>query len=332
MNRPGYLNNSNVKDEIICRYVSLYYEDSVPFTRNLLTIGITNAIFTVASVCLNFLVLIAFIKGRSSLGISCKILFGLCVADLLTGLLVQPSFTVIFFRVHVAGDKEFPCELLIVSSIIAYILVGVSLLTISFVSLERYLAIFRPFLHQRLFTKRFTIVVCMIIWLFCSTVNLFCFLMGFQMIFFVLNAVIIAVSYAWNSLIYFRILRKVRQIAAEETSLQNRFDIKVADRHTESKANRTVGFVILSLLICYSAQVVVAMSKLIFGRNRIMNNYVEYWAYTLGLTNGTLNPVVYCYFNSEIRNEVLKLIGLAVKDKKFLTTNAHDSIKSIETR
>ena len=293
---------------IWCFYTSLPYEAVLSFRVNVLLAGITNCIFGVAAIILNTLLLTVFIRNRRLLKGSNTILFGLCLADFISGILVQLPLSAVLFIIFTNGKNNMDCVLLTLSSISGYIFVGVSLMTVSFVSLERFISIFYPYIYTRTFTKETMIAGSVSIWVFMIVFNLYCFLSLARMIFFVVQSALIFLTYIWTIIVYFKILKQVRKITKEEADLSRRLHKREAEH--ELKANRIVRFVILSLLACYSLQVVVALLTSLNGTTRISQNYIQFWAFTFGLVNCSLNPLAYCYCNSEIRKKVQELIGL----------------------
>ena len=293
---------------IWCYYTSLPYEAVVAYKINVLLAGVTNCVFGVAAILLNSLVLTAFIRNRVLLKGSNMILFGLCIADLISGMLVQLPLSAVLFIIFTNGKNNMDCVLLTLSSISGYIFVGISLLTVSFVSLERFISIFYPYIYTRTFTKNTMIAGSVSIWVFMLAFNLYCFLSLARMTFFIVQSALISFTYIWTIIVYFKILKQVRKITKEEADLSRRLHKKEAEH--ELKANRIVRFVILSLLACYSLQVIVALLSSLEGSIRVIQNYILFWAFTFGLVNCSLNPLVYCYCNSEIRKKVQELIGL----------------------
>ena len=292
-----------------CVYTSLGYEKSRIFKINLLTVAVMNSIFAVSAIILNALVLTAFLRNRNILKGSNIILFGLCIADFVSGVIVQVPISVVLFMVFVHGNEGMNCILLTFASISGYIFVGISLLTVSFVSLERFISIFYPYVYERVFTKNTMVFGSVLIWSAMIVLNLYCFFAQERMAFYVVQSAVISLTYVWTIIVYFKILKQVRKITKAEAELTRRFQKKEAER--ELKANRIVRFVILSLLTCYSLQVVVAMFQSLGGNIRVIDNYVYFWSFTFGIVNCSLNPLIYCYCNSEIRKKVYELIRFA---------------------
>ena len=318
-------NSSSSSSRLIwCYYTSLPYETQPAFRINVLFAGIVNCLFGITAILLNALVLTAFIRNRGLVKGSNIILCGLCIADFISGLLVQLPLSAVMFLIFTHGHNNIDCVLLTFSSISGYIFVGISLLTVSFVSLERFISIFYPYVYARTFTKNTMVAGSISIWVCMIIFNLYCFLSLLRLIFFIVQTALIVLTYIWTIIVYFKILKQVRKITKEEADLSRRFHKKEAAEH-ELKANRIVRFVILSLLACYSLQVIVALLVSLEGSIRIIENYIQFWAFTFGLVNCSLNPLVYCYCNSEIRKKVYELIGLLRKTAECSSETARPS-------
>ena len=299
------------KDKVWCKYTSLGYESTDAYRINLFILATFNSIFALTAIVLNSLVITAFLRNKNILNGSNIILFGLSLADALSGLIGQTSLSAVLFTVFLNGKENFNCVLLTVASLSGYILVGISFLTVSFVSLERFVSIFYPYLHERIFTKTKMILGSAFIWTFTITFQLYCFLAKEKMMFFIVQSVAILLTYIWTLIVYFKILKQVRMIAKEEADLQRRLHKKEEER--ELKANRIVSFVIISLLVCYILQVVVSFVTAFAHQIRVIDSYITFWAYTFGIINCSLNPLVYCYCNSEIRVKVYQLIRVSTR-------------------
>lgn len=299
------------KDKVWCKYTSLGYEPTGAYRINILFLAILNSVFALTAIVLNSFVITAFLRNRTILNGANIILFGLCLADVLSGLIGQTSLSAVLFFVFTNGKEDFDCVLLTIASLSGNILVGISFLTVSFVSLERLISIFYPYLHERVFTKAKMILGSVLIWIFTIAFQLYCFLAKEKIMFFVVQSITISLAYIWTLIVYFKILKQVRVIAKEEADLQRRLHKK--EEESELKANRIVSFVIISLLVCYILQVVVSFVTAFSHRIRVIDNYIAFWAYTFGIINCSLNPLVYCYCNSEIRMKVYELIGVSTR-------------------
>ena len=293
---------------IWCQYTSLPYEEGAAYRMNVFFTGFANSLFGTSAILLNALLLTVFIRNRSLVKGSNIILFGLCLADFMSSLIVQLPMSAVMFTIFTRGDEHMNCILLTLSAISGYVFVGISLMTVSFVSLERFVSIFYPYVHARTFTTTTMISGSVSIWVFMIALILYCFFSRARVIFFIFQCVVIFLTYIWTIIVYFKILKQVRKITKEEADLTRRLQQKEADH--ELKANKVVRFVILSLLTCYLPQVIYAVALLFDGSKRITNNYLQFWAFTLGLVSCSLNPLVYCYCNTEIRKNVYELIGM----------------------
>lgn len=296
---------------IWCEYTSLPYETSTFYKINVMFVGIANCVFGMSAILLNALLLTVFVRNHNLAKGSNIILFGLCMADFISGVIVQLPMSAVMFMIFGYGNTNIDCVLMTLSAISGYIFVGISLMTVSFVSFERFISIFYPYVYVKTFTASTMVLGSVSIWVFMVGFILYCYITLDRVTFFIFQGACISLTYIWTIIVYFKILKQVRKITKEEANLTRRLQQKEADH--ELKANRIVRFVILSLLTCYLPQVVFALFQLTGVQIRIVYNYIQFWAFTFGMINCSLNPLVYCYCNSEIRKKVYELIGLLRK-------------------
>ncbi|XP_057306495.1 histamine H2 receptor-like [Hydractinia symbiolongicarpus] len=296
---------------IQCPSVGLYYSETSSYQYNLLAVGLFNIFFSIPTFIFNFLILLTFIKQTNLRKLGNTILISLSLCDLLSGMIAQPVLVSLIAILLTKKPTEIPCDLVTSSSVLGYTLACISLLTVSFISLERYLAIFHPFLYERSVTKRWLYTGCASIWVV-SIVMMPALLLVkiLHVYFFWVNAILITFTYVWNTFIYVRITTRANELRREQRTLQSRFGAPKAPGCNQSKATKVAGSIILALLLCYLPQVAVSVWQLI-KKSRFLYEYCEYWTMTFGLLNPGLNPIFYCYYNSQIRKELFLLLGFS---------------------
>ena len=139
--------------------------------------------------------------------------------------------------------------------------------------------------------------------------------------FYWVNTVIIVFTYIWNIFVYIRIVSQVKKVQKEVNRMRNRFQTneqssvgngggsRTNEKH--SKGTQVAGAIIISLLITYLPQVVISAIRSSTNSGQFfIDYYVEYWSFTFALLNPCLNPIFYCYYNTDIRREVSSLMCL----------------------
>lgn len=296
-----------MKDLVDCHYASLWIGRSYAFKANAITIGVCNLLWAIPTCFLNILVLIAFNKKRSLRKAGNKILISLSISDLMSGLIAQPFWIASVFVAVTTPRQKVPCWLIITTNLCGYVLACTSLLTVSFVSFERYVAIFLPFFSSRKMTSKLFYIVSASIWLVSLIIVIgFLFLELFHA-FFWCNIVVIVFSYVWNIFVYVRITRQIYKVRRTVEKRHSRFSNQEAV--VKSKGTQVTVAIIITLLLCYLPQVMTSIARLITHQSFVME-FMEYWAITFGLMNPGFNPLFYCYCKIEIRNKISQILRI----------------------
>lgn len=297
-----------------CTYASLWVSNATAFGINATTVGVINVTFAVPTIVLNLLVLNAFLRKKKLRKSSNIILLSLSLTDVLSGIFIQPLFAISVFNTldYYPTEIRYPCWLVKGSGIGGYILACISLATISFISLERYIAIFHPYLYSRKVSSKVIVRTCIALWVIPTIVVLTIFLTEGHDLFFWINGIFIGFIYVWNISIYIRISRQVYRVRRELVRLHSRFSTEKT-LASQSKVTQVAGSIIVALLLCYLPQIVASLLRIIL-RHRYLLEYVEYWTVTLALISPCLNPLFYCYYNSEIRKEVFFVLKYVQKE------------------
>ena len=319
-----------------CNYATLVFVNENAFRINTTVVAIFNLFASLPTIVLNSLVLMAMYKKSSLCKCNNKILSSLALSDFLSGLLVQTTISAILLISNVKTPLDVPCTLLVFTSCVGYILACVSLLTVSLVSWERYTAIFHPYLYNRHVSSRFLFVMCTFVWSISIAVIFLLYFLGKHEAFFWTNAVLITFSYVWNIYVYIQIMRQVNKIQKEMQKRSERLGAGKNTAANHSKGMRLAASVILILLTSYFPQIILSIWRMMPDYPLFVDGYLEYWSMTIGPFASCLNPWVYCYYNSEIRKEVLKILFACLPVQRRNTKNKDENklkytVKSLKT-
>ena len=315
-----YGNNTAIRLE--CEISTLVFVNTATFDVNTSIVGVLNALSAPPTIILNALILAAMYHKTSLRKTSNTVLGSLAVSDLLSGLLVQPSIATILFISNVWLPVDIPCELIAFASVTGYTLACISLLTVSLVSFERYMAIFHPFIHSRYVSARALFTACLCIWIisFAAIFSMY-FTSRQHAVFFIVNSIVIAFTYIWNIYVYIKIMVQVKQIHGEHAQRVKSLHMNsIVDNHKPStqshdilnrkrcsKGMRLAAMVIMVLLLCYFPQIVLSVWRIIPNYPLFVDGHLEYWSMTIGPLAACVNPWIYCYYNSEFKKEVLDI-------------------------
>ena len=224
-------------------------------------------------------------------------LCSLAVSDLLVGLIVQP--------IYIAQQLTKDSLVLLAAIQIGFSLCGVSLLTITLISVDRFLALHCHMRYATLVTDSRVKYALIIIWLTTSFAAGFYFLNDH--VHSLLSGVATIICLLVSTFFYIRIHRIVRrhqiQIHAQQQAVQsseaeNNFNIA---RLKRSALNTFVFYI--ALIICYFPMYVLLIVDGISHKERKTEWQI---ASTLVFFNSCINPVLYCWRLRQLRTAVVK--------------------------
>jgi len=262
---------------------------------------VLNAPLIFVSIVSNALVLAAIIRTPSIRSTQMIMLCSLAVSDILVGLIVQPIYcTLLLTKDH---------DLYHVSTKLGYSLCGVSFLTITAITVDRFLALHYHMSYTSLVTERRVKCSLMIIWLFSLLIAGFHFL-GFRLQSSLVSIVTI-ICLIMCTFCYIRIYRIVRrhqfQIKSQQQVAQSSDAGKNLNilRLRKSALNTFVFYI--ALILCYFPIFVsLALTAL------SIKDWESEWEFanTAVFLNSSINPFLYCWRLRELRKEVVKTARL----------------------
>ena len=300
-----------------CAFRTVYDDDDLPvlLQASFIINSIINSILSIVTVIGNILILMS-LKRTSRLHAASKALYcSLAVSDLGVGLFVQPAFV----SRLITGREGLThlCYLMeIIVNVVGVISVGVSLQTLSLISVDRVLAIRLKMRYKDVVTIVKTRVVLVMCWFFSTfhVVMIFAskaFFNLFQILGIIMCIGLSTVSY----IIIFRDLRRLQnQIQnygpGDETTRKASFNIQ-----RYKKTVSTALWVYGSLIALYLPFMIGAATRMSVGPSATFDA-IQWFGITLMYMNSALNPILYCWKIPEVREtlkEILKLYCSCIK-------------------
>ena len=254
----------------------------------------------------NALVLVSFWRTPSLLTPANVLLISLAMTDLGTGLITAPLFSISSIA-KLMEDEGLFCKVTPVYMAAATCLSGISLTTLTAISVERYIALRVHLRYNEVVTMRRVCVVAMGMWIVGISVAAAGATSTVQVT-IIGSVIMIPLCLAATAFCYIKIHRVVRrhqaQISAQiprqigQQQGENSFDMKVFKK---SFVDMLVIYVLF--LVHFTPLVVVSLIVLTRGAT-IQVLAVSDLAETLLLVNSALNPLLYCWRSQAVRSAV----------------------------
>ena len=268
-----------------------------PSQNTVILNSVLNAPLIVTAILGNTLVLAAILRTPSLRSPSILLLCSLAVSDLLVGLVVQP----VYFA-YLQTEKDFLYQPL---TVMVFSACGVSLYTITAISVDRFLALHYHMRYPNLMTAHRAMKTTGIIWLICFLLSLFS--LWNKSFYFTSVAVNIVICTLICTVCYIRIFRIVRQhqiqIYSQKQAVESLHvdNIQNMQRKKLYAINTFIYYIVM--IICY-APAFIGVSIFVISPN----SWTKSWmiAETVAFMNSSINPILYCWRHRELRAAVVK--------------------------
>eukprot|EP00795_Rhopilema_esculentum_P016256 gene16256-7638_t len=273
------------------------------YKANCIACATFSIVFSVPTVLLNVALIIAILKSSERKEPYQMLVQNLAFTDLLTGVIAMPNNSAVF--IYVASSKT-PCSFAVVTFAIQYFLGVVSLVIVTIIALERYVFVFKPYMHSSLLTSRAMAVISILVWLIAIA---FLFVSRVIKNIKLLLAMRVCIGCVLSALIilcYTKILLRARKVRRQIEAEAERFGHQ---RLTDKDRSLLLigGFIIISFFVCYAP----FFSKYFFIIFEVEGHVLKYsicWEWLLVMLNSLVNPVISCIFHSPIRRTILSFL------------------------
>ena len=295
----------------ICRsdIKSLLYEVTV-------VTSIVNSLAAIFAVIANSLVIVAIWLTASLHSPPMAILCALAVTDLLTGLTAQPLLVVL----NVSRIREYYdmyCSVSTGFTISFHLLTAVSFLTLTVISIDKYLAVSLHPRYSQYVTNVKIVFVLTSTWFTCIISVIFVPLKLYRENFIFFGAIVLA-GFVLTSIAYYSVFRNIRKHeerihADRQQTAHFHKDKATKDLKRQKKGSSTVAIVTVVFFLCNAPYLVVLIFNATENSDELRNvplRVARNVSYTIVLLNATLNPILYFYRMHEIRNAVCGLMGV----------------------
>ena len=270
----------------------------------LIVIHATTCPFTVV---LNLLVMIAVktkarLQSMSNMASAC-----LALTDVMVGLVVQPLFIAQIWNIIQGETTASACSIQIASKLSSFLFCLSSIVHLSLISVDRYIAIMRPYIYLQTVTKPRVLIATALAWTLTLIINTL-LLIDVEMVRAIFTAVVfslISVVVFCNMIVYREAHRQEKQIAAQQ------IDIATKENFLSHKRAFKLALMIITLtVISYFPGTIFLRLK------EPLKNLVSLGTLTsifmvvgsVGAFNSLVNPFIYCIRLRQFRVAFIELL------------------------
>ena len=263
---------------------------------------ILNAPVMLLSIIGNALVLVAILRTPSIRSPSVIFLCNLAVSDLLVGLVVQPVYVAAEIARTVRALSQ-------AAETVGFAGCGVSLATMTAITVDRFLALHYHLQYPNLMTTSRAIYTIITIW---CIITLFSFSILWSLsIYYFFATFCITICLLVCLVCFIKIYRIVRrhqlQIHVQQQAVENSTDAKNHHIRQSTRSAKNIFIYFLAMILCYSPFSIVVI---ISGFTGVDLKVILTFSFTVVLMNSSINPFLYCWRMTELRSAVFKTARL----------------------
>ena len=234
-----------------------------------------------------------------------KLLFGnLAVTDLCVGLISQPLFVTIRLSAVIKMNLDIQYYLMNIANAFDFILCGVSILTLSAISVDRLLALLLGIRYRTIVNLRHTRALLSFFWLTGIAAVLLRVFTSFSVA-AIVGVIFLIIVIVISVFCYTKIFMTLRQF---ETQVQNRGQQRREGMSPNigryKKTVWSIAWVQLALIACYIPFIICAIVIKIKDSSGTTANTIWIFTFSLIYVNSSLNPILYCWRIKDARQEV----------------------------
>ena len=297
------MNSTNVVRHLNCFFLNVNLDQTKDTFIAIILTCTLNGVFSLLTSTGNIIILHVIWKKQELHSPSFTLLFCLSASDLLVGLICQPCF-VIYNIAELSDNFNLYCTFRIAQTISSYITSGVSLATLSGISIDRLLSLTLHLRYNTVVTVDRIVRTVSVLWIVSITVVVLRFWINKWIIFPTVLFLSTFVVTTLSTLKIFQIVRRhQRLISQQQPSIQ----INTVTALKCRKSAVTALFVYGLFSFFYLPFFVTMLVDSLTGYSLEVKIAYEY-AGTAVFINSFLNPLVYSWRISEIRRAVKNLL------------------------
>ena len=267
-----------------------------------LTLCVFNAYLSYTATMLNIVAIYAIRKTLSFPKNLKTLLLSLAVSDLGVGLLAQPMHVAHIMDSQQSNDTNTVIDLAF--RIPVNLFIFASLLSVTALCAERFLAIYLHLRYHELVTHKRVAAVVISIWVISALISLIRFFIPKNVMyvsFVIIDAACIITATSLSVKLYLTLRHHINQIHLPQVA-QNDQGESVQRKRRSAMASL---YVYLVFIVCYLPDDCVLIIIANNSEPRIDVNHLQFYTLTLVFLNSTLNPLIYCWKMKRIQHTIV---------------------------
>ena len=313
----------------LCQNVSSSVLFAAKLQSTYIAVNVINGVCSFVAVAGNVVMILAFIRNSSLRTPSFLLLCSLSISDLGVGLICQPLY--IALRVaETKVDRQLSCKLSIAYSSFTGCLATLSFLTITAISFDRFLAVHLGLKYRGVVKVKRMKVAIFVLWLVAMMLGMTYALNS--SIFFPLIIGIICLCLTFATFNYLAIARKLyahsAQLQAHNSDVKDGKQCHSFNLGQYKKTLKSMLYVYGAFLICYLPYMCCVITMKVFGPSSTVYG-VYLVTVTILLANSAINPCLYYWRITELREEVWRMLGfncLVAREREATSASTSGSV------
>ena len=308
-------------DQGECLFLDVNYSSTEYLFIGHIVTSVINSVSSLTAIAGNVLVILVVWKTPALHAPSNTFLCCLAISDLVVGLIAQPCFVI-----HKIGEllqnHSMYCTTRILTESLGYIAAGASVLTMTGIAIERYLALYLHLRYKEIVTTKRILVAAFCLWVFFISFAASRFWIANDNIFNNIAIPVIGCSLVVTFLAYMKVLKYVRrhenQIHYQNASNPDQYPAsnRLLRMRRYKKSTLTMAYILGIFVLCYIPFLCVKIAHRIDGYTpRVKTAYL--YATTIVFLNSSFNPAVYCWRMTDIRRAVKGIFSRSLRGKEL---------------
>ena len=239
----------------------------------------------------------------------------LAVSDLVTGCITMPSSVVVHIIELLTSTNEKVETLMHFMRITNFISVNASLLSLIALSIDRYLAVTKPFFYRRHTELKGRVAVTFAIWIISISLPMIYFATDYVTTLLLFAIAGVTVAFAILVFTYFKVYRSLRNQSKQMWELNNTRKTLASPsnvlREKDERVTRAFLIILIVFAICY-IPVIIIIYILKFHPNCdcTIRHALRDTQFILGLTFSAATPFVCVLHHRTFRNAAMRILGI----------------------